>query len=217
MLIRRFVHASFVLLIKNGWAPPLCQEHSAILVSAGGPLWCVMIGPTVGPTFEVLTNPALFPRSPSDPRVPQGLSYHLTETWLTELEKAAAATPSQKPVPMKLVFEPFLTFAAKTPNKVSYQQVQANLLDPVLSALAPPPGLTDEQPQSERSQTGDNLPNLLANSCLSPQDEPLDRSQLRKGLLEYIFEVASQEDSRDSNRKKLYAICNANISEDDDA
>lgn len=113
-----------------------------------------------------------------------------------------------------------MTFAAKTPNKVTYQQIQANLIDPLLSALAPSPGLADELPQSKRSETssgGDDLPTLLANSCLSPQDEPLDRNQLRKGLLEYIFEVASQEGSRDSNRRKLYAICNANISEDDDS
>ena len=44
----------------------------------------------------------------------------------------------------------------------------------------------------------------------------MDRSQLLKGLLEYIFEVASQEDSKDANRRKMYAICKANIDEDDD-
>jgi len=38
-LIRRFVNASFILLIKNKWSPPLCEEHSSILSSTGGPLW----------------------------------------------------------------------------------------------------------------------------------------------------------------------------------
>ena len=44
MLVRRFVNASFVLLIKNQWSPSLCEEHNAILCSAGGPLWYVRFG-----------------------------------------------------------------------------------------------------------------------------------------------------------------------------
>lgn len=140
--------------------------------------------------------------------MPAGLSYHLSEIWLTELEKATAVAAAQKPVPLKLVLAPFLRFAAKTPNKVSCQQIQANLIEPLLSALSLSPG-------SDASSTQGDLPSLLANSCLSPQDQPSDRSLLRKGVVEYIFEVASQEDSRDSNRRKLYAICNANIDEDD--
>ena len=121
---------------------------------------------------------------------------------------------------MGLVLAPFLTLAAKTQNKVTYEQIQANLIDPLLSALSPTPGSADQLLPPKRlkaSPTQDDLPNLLANSCLSPQDEPLGRNQLRKGVLEYIFEVASQEDSRGSNRRKLYAICNANIFEDGDA
>ena len=150
--------------------------------------------------------------------MPPGLSYHLSEIWLTELDKASAIATTQKPVPMKPVLAPFLALAAKAHNRVTYQQIQANLIVPLLSALSPPSGLADQPRPPERlkaSSTEDDLPNLLANSCLSPQDEPLDRGQLRKGVLEYIFEVASQEDSRDSNRRKLYAICNANIDEDD--
>ena len=76
----------------------------------------------------------------------------------------------------------------------------------------------DQLPPPKRLKASkDDLPDLLANSCLSPQDEPSDRNQLRKGILGYIFEVASREDSRDSNRRKLYATCNANIDDDDDA
>ena len=158
--------------------------------------------------------------SPSDPRVPSGLSYHLSEIWLTELDKASAIATTQKPIPMKPVLAPFLALAARAQNRVTYQQIETNLIDPLLSALSPPPGLADQPPPPKRlkaSSTRDDLPNLLANSCLSPQDEPSDRSQLRKGVLKYIFEVASQEDSRDSNRRKLYAICNANLDDDDDA
>ena len=157
------------------------------------------------------------PHSPSDPRMPQGLSYHLAEIWLPELDKASAGSTTA--VPLKLVLNPFLSLAAKTPNKVTCQQVQTNLVDPLLSALSPPPE-SDEPPKPKRSKldhTEGAFPHLLANSCLSPSDEPLDRSQLRKGVLEYIFEIASQEDTKDSNRRRMYAICKANIDEDDDS
>ena len=157
--------------------------------------------------------------SPSDPRVPPALSYHLSEIWLTELDKvsaSASASNTRKPVPLKLVLAPFLTLAAQTPNKMTYQQLQANLIDPLIGALSLP---GPDEPLPGRSKAGgtcDDFPSLLTNSCLFPSDEPLDRGQLLKGLLEYVFEVASREDSKDSNRRKLYAICNANIDEDDD-
>ena len=149
--------------------------------------------------------------------MPQGLTYHLTEIWFAELDKACAAATAQKPAPLKVVLEPFLSLAAKTPNKATYQQIQANLIDPLVSALSPPLE-SDEPPKPKRLKTGhaEGFPHLLANSCFVPSDESLDKSRLRKGILEYIFEVASQEDSKDSNRRKLYAICKANIDEDDD-
>ena len=34
-------YVSHIPLIKNGWPPPLCEEHNAILRSIGGPLWRV--------------------------------------------------------------------------------------------------------------------------------------------------------------------------------
>ena len=156
-----------------------------------------------------------FHRSPSDPRTPQGLSYHLIEIWLPELEKASQDSTAQKSMPLKLLLAPLLALAAKTPNKVTYQQVQANLLEPLLSALSSP-----QNPEGSlipAARADDEFPHLLANATLSQSDEPpVDKNMLRQGLLKYIFEVASREDSKDSNRKRLYAICSANIDEDDD-
>lgn len=39
MLIRRFVNASFRLLIRDKWEPSSCQRLNAILTQRGGPLW----------------------------------------------------------------------------------------------------------------------------------------------------------------------------------
>jgi len=64
--------------------------------------------------------------------------------------------------------------------------------------------------------TCNDYPSLLTNLCLSPSDELMNRGWLLNGVLEYLFEVVSREDSKDSNRRKLYAICDANLDEDDD-
>jgi ribosomal RNA-processing protein 1 len=128
-----------------------------------------------------------------------------------------SAATTQKPVPLKSVLAPFLTLAAKTPNKPTYQQIQANLINPLLAALSPPESGPPLPESSNTSKGRGDFSNLLANSCLFSSDEPLDSSRLRKSLLEYIFEVASREDTKDSNRRKLYAICNANLDEDYDS
>lgn len=39
MLVRRFLNASFRLLIRAKWDPSALQEYSSILTNTGGPLW----------------------------------------------------------------------------------------------------------------------------------------------------------------------------------
>ena len=44
MLVRRFVNASFRLLLRNDWSEEVCAEYNEILTRpGGGPLWCVPI------------------------------------------------------------------------------------------------------------------------------------------------------------------------------
>lgn len=42
MLIRRFVNASFRLLMRDEWSSASCQEYNDILTCTGGPLWYVL-------------------------------------------------------------------------------------------------------------------------------------------------------------------------------
>lgn len=39
MLIRRFVNATFRLLLKHDWDPKACETVNGILGDKGGPLW----------------------------------------------------------------------------------------------------------------------------------------------------------------------------------
>ena len=51
-------------------------------------------------------------------------------------------------------------------------------------------------------------PNLIANACYEdPKTEgKMAGTLLRKMLLRSLFEVASQSETRDSNRRKMYAL-----------
>ena len=51
---------------------PLCQDHNAVLLSACGPLWCVVTQPIIELPFQTADRSLRY-RSPSDPRMPQGL------------------------------------------------------------------------------------------------------------------------------------------------
>ena len=39
MLVRRFVNATFRLLIRTEWDQTSCDEYNNTLVKEGGPLW----------------------------------------------------------------------------------------------------------------------------------------------------------------------------------
>lgn len=47
MLVRRFVNASFRLLMQVEWDQSACDEYNNILSDTGGPLWYVLFLITV--------------------------------------------------------------------------------------------------------------------------------------------------------------------------
>ena len=75
-------------------------------------------------------------RSPEDNRVPVSLAYHLADIYLEELDKALARTEDALPAPLTTLLEPFLTLAARTINKKTYERLQSALLEPLLSAFS---------------------------------------------------------------------------------
>jgi len=190
MLVRRFVNASFRLLMRVKWDKNACEEYSNILSDTGGPL------------------------CPFDIRVPTGLAYHLADIYLEELNKVLSNSPSPisspPPAPLHTLFRPFLILAARTPTRVTYKRIQSSFFDPLFSALSPS---LEVQPRSHKrirlmdSDVG-AYSNLIANACYEdPQTEgKMTGTLLRKMLLRSLFEVASQPETRDSNRRKMYAL-----------
>ncbi|GBE77618.1 Nop52-domain-containing protein [Sparassis latifolia] len=195
MLIRRFVNASFRLLMRTEWDQAACDEYNSILTGRSGPL------------------------CPDDARVPASLSYHLADIYVEELDKALGNSTDEPklPVPLSFLLAPFFTLAARTPTKSTYQRIHSALLDPLFGALTSARD-DDELPRPKRPRLSmPTYPNLIANACtIDPKMEgAIGRLELKKALLKHMFDIASEQDTRDSNRRKLYAIWKNNI--DDDA
>ena len=155
--------------------------------------------------------------SPEDTRVPTSLAYHLADIYLEELDKALGSyeESSPPPAPLSTLLDPFLALAARAPTKTTYERIQSALLEPLFTALSPK--FEDEPPSRKKPRLGPTLPYLVANACSTdPEAEgKVERSKLRKILLRRVFDVASEEDTRDANRRKMYILWK-NYTEDED-
>ncbi|TFY81997.1 hypothetical protein EWM64_g2019 [Hericium alpestre] len=163
--------------------------------------------------------------SPDDIRVPVSLAYHLADIYLEELDKAIGSQQDtenedeNQPAPLGTLLDPFFALAARTQSKHTYERLQSELLEPVVQSLAPSPARSAESPSIKRRRlTGAEFVHFPDNACMTdPKEEgKVDRSTLRKALLRKLFEIASDQSSRDSNRRKLYAFWRANVEDDDD-
>ena len=155
----------------------------------------------------------IFCNSPSDPKVPTSLAFHLADVYIEELDKALANAASTPPAPLHTLIHPFLILAAQTPSSVAYKHIQSTLFDPLFSALLNC-SLADEFPGQKRARLNPAVgedqayPNVVANACYEdPVSEgAVDGLVLHRKLLKSVFEVASQPETKDSNRRKMYAL-----------
>ncbi|KAJ7786494.1 nucleolar protein,Nop52-domain-containing protein [Mycena metata] len=197
MLVRRFVNATFRLLGRAEWEKSACTTYNDILTSEGGPL------------------------CPTDIRVPTSLAYHLSDIFIEELEKAMAAAPEpMRPAPLSTLLTPFFTLAAQTPTSITYKRVQTEVFTPLFSALAPSrPPEEEQRPQKRVRLNADaeeqKYPTLVSNACFDrPQSGKIEGAVLRKKLLRRIFEIASEPQTRDSSRRKMYALFKESTEDD---
>ncbi|PFH49694.1 hypothetical protein AMATHDRAFT_194545 [Amanita thiersii Skay4041] len=190
MLVRRFVNATFRLLLRSKWDEDACQEYNNILMSTEGPLCS------------------------SDTRVPTSLTYHLADIYLEELDKVLTNSPdlSLVPVPLRVILDPFITLAARTQNKTTYQRIQTALLERLFDALSNTHPDDDKHPR-KRARSESDYQTLTLNACFekSATEGPTEPSVLKKKLLRYLFEYAGQVETRDPNRRKMYRLCRGEV------
>lgn len=211
MLVRRFVNASFRLLLRDQWQGTSCNEYNDILTQAGGPLWSVHLRSIVPiSTHEIHLS------SPDDVRVPASLTFHLADIYLEELNKSLVGD-DLLPVPLSLILSPFFILASRTQASTTYKQIQLSVFEPLFSSLKAP--TASEGARSRKKPRLDlDYPNLVSNCCFqNPKERTIESAKLRKALLRRLFEVASNEKARDSNRRKMYAFFKAAKEDGDDS
>ncbi|KAJ7070867.1 nucleolar protein,Nop52-domain-containing protein [Mycena amicta] len=196
MLVRRVVNATFRLLAREDWEASACDSYNEMLTREGGPL------------------------CPNDIRVPSGLAYHLADVYLEELDKAVATTdPPSLPAPLSTLLSPFISLAAQTPTSTTYKRIQSEVFAPLFDALATPkdnaPPTKKRRLDADVSESQQKYPSLVANACYTqPSEGKTGRDVLREKLLRRIFDVASQPETRDSSRRKMYVLFKESAGED---
>ncbi|PWY99314.1 Nop52-domain-containing protein [Testicularia cyperi] len=131
LLIRRFVNAGFQLLALENWNLTAVKQFTAMFGKPGGAL------------------------NTNDPRVPDSLTYHLSDVYLDELEKAlelSADTHNQDVadeeedesdenelgendlplVPTLELLSPFVNALATAKSKQMYERIWTNVFEPLL-------------------------------------------------------------------------------------
>jgi ribosomal RNA-processing protein 1 len=135
------------------------------------------------------------------------LAAHFFEIYLEELDKALASTlASSKPTPVVFLVAPFLQVAAQTSTTATLKRIEDAILEPLINQLVAPEN-DDVQPRSKRPRLEDNGRTNAYENILSENYIGIDgRQSARRELLNRIFQVASQQNTRGSNRRKLYAL-----------
>ena len=160
--------------------------------------------------------------SVEDPKIPSELAYHIADIYLEELNRAIASKSDAEPVPAPLcvLSKPIFSQLARTPNTTTFKRMQTAFLEPLVHALSEKATSDDEdegdgQPSQKRPRL-DTYDDLVAHACVDAIDEGIvTKSSLRRAILKRIFSLASEESTRDANRRKLYAFVK-NYDDDDE-
>lgn len=161
--------------------------------------------------LNTLLNRLISYSSPTDARVPAGLTFHLAEIYLEELEKAVSTSESPISVPILALLSPFITLAAHTPTNTTYKHLEESLFRPLLDGLRLwTSNLHKRAPDLE-------WPTILSNACVDVPytGGPMPQSTLREAILQKLLAVASAEDTRDTNRRRMYALYKTAVEDDD--
>ena len=159
--------------------------------------------------------------SPDDNRVPLSLKYHLADIYLEELDKVLtydSETGSERPprAPLDTLIAPFLTLLARTSSNHTFDRVMSTVLEPLIQSLAAD-GTTEPPSKKRRRLLGNEILFVADNSCISSSNlSTADKSSLHQALLKQVFSVASEQDTRDSNRRRLYKFWKSNVEDSND-
>ena len=155
--------------------------------------------------------------SPNDVRIPTSLAYHVADIYVEELDNTLRGTQDPLPVPLAVLFGPFFTLAAQTPNSTMYKRVQSAIIEPLLSSLAFESLPADTEPPKSKRRKLSEETGRSKNACFaSPSEGKVDDRELRQKLLRRLFEIASESTTRESNRRRMYAFWKENYADSEE-
>ena len=210
LLFRRFVNAAFRLLARQGWEEGGLSQFTESLTKQGGPL------------------------CPNDVKVPDGITYHLADIYLEELERATSTidgeedgTPA-KDVPLLALLQPFISTMATCHSGLVYDRIANEVMDPLLKDSLALQGsertkkrkaisqkasskrkkadkvVSEEESSDEDEESSCQFSHLLRHTGIAGAGAG---AELRRKIYEAIFQTASRSDSLDARRRRLYKMC----------
>lgn len=206
LLLRRFINAAFRLLARDAWDAASVEHFGRLLVKTegGGPL-CA-----------------------NDPKVPDSLTYHLTDVYLEELERALGSASedekedgegsSEASFSLTALLQPMARTVATCHSSTVYDKIMDNVLQPLLddclvAAASQDEGDDDEGGRSAKRRKTDAEEEEEENDVTYPQILSAARKTgqsplaLRKAVYRLLFEAASRADALPQRRRRLYALC----------
>jgi ribosomal RNA-processing protein 1 len=125
---------------------------------------------------------------------------------------------------LALLLEPFFNMSSLTPQSSTYKRIHSEIFEPLFSSLAPESekgedDSEDERPAKRARRSEEAPAHITQNACMedSSKEKKMSQGELRRRLFKKLLSIASSEQTRDSNRRKLYAFWKeAGIDDDDD-
>ncbi|KAL8278830.1 hypothetical protein RQP46_008701 [Phenoliferia psychrophenolica] len=183
LLIRRFVHAGFLLLKREEWDPTAITLYNALLTGPGGPLHVI------------------------DPKIPTSVAYHISDLYIDELEKSLSSPlsssiplPSSSPLPLPLLLQPLFNTLATAPTTTLFARLSDNGFEPLfLAALPPKPEVGRHRKRKVEAVVEDE--DLEFKSILGEQREETGRK-----VLKCLFEEGGKKETGEVARRRIYAL-----------
>jgi ribosomal RNA-processing protein 1 len=144
--------------------------------------------------------------SANDIRIPAGLTFHLVDIYLEELEKILPE--AALPAPLPTLVHPFFILFARTPNKSIRTHILSEFLDPLLKALRPK---SSQPPPHKRARVENeaSYQSIIANARVTNSIEGcrVNVDAVRQGLLKKLLEISEHQETRAPSRKLILSTC----------
>ena len=145
----------------------------------------------------------------------------MCDCFLSSLAAVLAETPSDQPLPILLILEPYIDALCAVPLKTTYNMIFEAIFTPLLDACdalavdtetAPPVkkrklqvvGEDEHAPQEHAGGEPSDI--ILAAPLCASDGSTLEAKAVGKAILAAIFAAAARPETVDANRRRMYAV-----------